>query len=135
MQAVLASDFSFGQFKYPFYFNTSVDWRKDCGGGGGGVGGCYSRWTIGKLARHRYYTYSTGFPKVQWRARTFKAGELDDRNAREARPGVMPLFSLLINSNIPKISESDRKAGPNLKFTMFTQTTMHLVYPPKFAKP
>ena len=34
MQAVLASDFSFGQFKYPFYFNTSVDWRKD----GGGVG-------------------------------------------------------------------------------------------------
>lgn len=42
MQAVLASDFSFGQFKYPFYFNTihwrlfSVNWR-NCGGGGGGA--------------------------------------------------------------------------------------------------
>ena len=62
-----------------------------------------------------------------------KSTDLDDRNAREARPGVMPLLSLLINSNIPKIKESDGEAGPNLKFTMFTQTTMHLVYPPKFC--
>ena len=50
----------------------------------------------------------------------------------EREQGWWPLLSLLINSNIPKISESDREAGPDLKFTMFIETTTHLVYLPKF---